>query len=856
MTYQRLYFTRKRVLSLPNTAYPTLTIRRTSFGFHPFQFSYPPTKLTMEEMLCKFIDKGRREHEETGAFIREFKTTNELLLKERNNSLRDLEFEVYGLSKAINDAQSSNYKVKGVTTRGGKTTTEIVHDTNNINEEPPILHHDKPVEPNKVLVETKPQETKEQTIQPSTPLIPFPHRLKKEKEDAQQRKFLENLKQLHINTPFTEALSQMPKYAKFPKGLLSNKTRLEEACTVTMNERCSIIFLNKLPSKEKDPGSFTIPCDIGHLHINNALADLGASISLMPYTMYKKLGLREPKPTRMSLELADRSIQYLQGIAENVLIKIDKFIFLIDFVILDMQEDFKIPIILGRPFLETAQAMIDVFNKKITLRVGNEEVLEKCKGAIAWKMSDIKGISPSFCTHKILMEESFKPVIQPQRRLNPKVQDVVKNEIVKLLDSGLIYPISDSPWVIPIHVFPKKGGMTVDSFKFLSHQKIKRRQLLLVLMELLRTEGCNLDYATLQRPLKRCMTTIFHDMVEDFMEVFMDNFSVFGIVLGHKISGKGIEVDKAKIVVIAKLPYLSNVKGQRIDGKFKPIYYASKTLNDAQAHYTTTEKELLAIVFSFDKFCPYLILSKTIVYTDHSALKYSFSKQDAKPRLIRWLLLLQGFNIEIKDKKGAENLADDHLSRLENPNMGELAEDEITDKFPNEHLMILKAKLKEPWYADYVNYLIRKVVPLKWMPERRKWFFSQVRNYFWDEPYAFRLCPDNVIRICVARNEILEILTHCPSGPTRGHHSASVTGRKDRDDHEGKSPAGALIDIPVFVEKFSILTGFTIIDDEDVTRDVALGMPFFIKVDVVDAKLLWRSFDSTRTKCDANNGLE
>ncbi|GKE53744.1 hypothetical protein Tco_1488900, partial [Tanacetum coccineum] len=132
----------------------------TSFGFHPFQFSYPPRKLTMEEMLYKFIDEGRRKHKEMGAFIREFKTTNELLLKERNNSLSELEFEVYGLSKAINNAQSSNYEVKGATTRGGKTTTEISRDTNNIRKEPPILHHDKPVEPNEVLVETKPQEPK------------------------------------------------------------------------------------------------------------------------------------------------------------------------------------------------------------------------------------------------------------------------------------------------------------------------------------------------------------------------------------------------------------------------------------------------------------------------------------------------------------------------------------------------------------------------------------------------------------------------------------------------------------------------------------------------------------------------
>ncbi|GJV81098.1 DNA-directed DNA polymerase [Tanacetum coccineum] len=237
----------------------------------------------------------------------------------------------------------------------------------------------KPVGSNEVLTNDQPQITSEHVIQPSNevqpPLVPFPRRLRKEKDEAQQKKFLENLKQLHINLPFIEALAQMPKYAKFLKGLLTNKARLEEACKIIMNERCSAVLLNKLPSKEKDPGSFTIPCDIGQLHIDNALADLGASISLMPYTMYKKLGLGEPKATRMSLELADRSIQYPRGIIENVLIKVDKFVLPIDFVILDMPEDSRVPIILGRPFLATARAMIDVFNKKITLRVGDDEVI-------------------------------------------------------------------------------------------------------------------------------------------------------------------------------------------------------------------------------------------------------------------------------------------------------------------------------------------------------------------------------------------------------------------------------------------------------------------------------------------------
>ncbi|GJT04837.1 reverse transcriptase domain-containing protein [Tanacetum coccineum] len=208
-----------------------------------------------------------------------------------------------------------------------------------------------------------------------------------------------------------------------------------------MNERCSAVLLNKLPSKEKDPGSFTIPYDIGQLHIDNALADLGASISLMPYMMYEKLGLGESKATRMSLELADSANEIdekkpeLKNLPQHL-----------EYAYLHKDKSF--PVIISSKLSE---------KEKMSLL----QVLEKRKGAIAWKMLDIKGISPSYCTHKILIEDDYKPVIQPQRRLNPKVQDVVKNEIVKLLDSGLIYLILDSSWVSPIHVVLEKGGMTV-----------------------------------------------------------------------------------------------------------------------------------------------------------------------------------------------------------------------------------------------------------------------------------------------------------------------------------------------------------------------------------------------------------
>ncbi|GJW54487.1 DNA-directed DNA polymerase [Tanacetum coccineum] len=272
------------------------------------------------------------------AFICEFRTTNEILFKERNNSLSELRFEVQELLKVINNTPMTNFEIKGVTTRGRKSTThDVQNNSTNIHaEEPLMVNHDKPVESNEVL--DKDQSKTNQTrhvIQTSS-------------------------EQLHINFPFIEALAQMLKYAKFLNGLLTNKARLEETCTITMNERCSTVLLNKLPSKEKYPGSFTIPYDIGQLHNNNALADLGASISLLPYTMYEKLGLGEPKATRMSLERADRSIQYPRRIIENVLIKVDKFIHPIDFVILDMPEDSMVPIIFGRPFLATARAMIDI----------------------------------------------------------------------------------------------------------------------------------------------------------------------------------------------------------------------------------------------------------------------------------------------------------------------------------------------------------------------------------------------------------------------------------------------------------------------------------------------------------------
>ncbi|GJR67113.1 reverse transcriptase domain-containing protein [Tanacetum coccineum] len=201
---------------------------------------------------------------------------------------------------------------------------------------------------------------------------------------------------------------------------------------------------------------------------------------------------------------------------------------------------------------------------------------------------------------------------------------------------------------------------------------------------------------------------------------------------------------------------------------FQPIHYASKTMIEAQAHYTMTEKELLAVVYAFESFRrPYLVLSKSIVYTDHSAIKYLFAKKDAKARLMRWILLLQEFDVEIRDKKGAENLAADHLSRLENPHQNEFENKEITETFPLETLgSVALRDNSTPWFADFANYHAGNFIVKGMSTQQKNKFFKDVKHYFWDDPFLFKICADQVIRRCVSGQEAFDILKACHSGPT------------------------------------------------------------------------------------------
>ncbi|GJR23146.1 reverse transcriptase domain-containing protein [Tanacetum coccineum] len=303
--------------------------------------------------------------------------------------------------------------------------------------------------------------------------------------------------------------------------------------------------------------------------------------------------------------------------------------------------------------------------------------------------------------------------------------------------------------------------------------------------------------------------------------------------LRHKISRKGIEVHKAKVMLFLKLPTPTTVKGIRsflghagfyrrfikdfskisrpmthLLEKNTPSFFSEdciqastniekegvteapiliapnwdqpfmKSCADAKTNSSTTRRRALQLL-AFEKFRSYLIMNKSIVYTDHSALKYLFNKKDAKARLLRWVLLLQEFDFKVIDTKGAENYAADHLSRLENPYENVFDPKEITETFPLETLSVLTSKDQStPWFADFANYHAGKFIKKGMSTQEKNKFFKDVKHYFWDDPFLFKTCADQIIRRCVDGKEAFDILEACHSGPTGGHYGANFTAKK------------------------------------------------------------------------------
>ncbi|GJX47961.1 reverse transcriptase domain-containing protein [Tanacetum coccineum] len=586
------------------------------------------------------------------------------------------------------------------------------------------------------------------------PSIPYPSRLNDqklcEKANNQMMKFLQIFQRLHFDISFADALLHMPEFASMFKSLLSNKEKLFELANTPLNENCSAVLLKQLLEKLGDPGKFLIPCDFPELDECLTLADLGASINLMPLSVWKKLSLPELTLTRMTLELADRSVAHPKELTlrvndEAIKFKVgntsrysrnyyDEMVHQVnvidvaceeyaqevlgfldsstsgnptpsdpiiassspsftpfeggDFILEEIEaclsndsippgiddadfdpegdirllekllnddpssplppkelnfEELKtikssiddppelelkdLPSHLEYAFLEGTDKLPVIISKELKdeEKAALLKVLKSHKRAIAWKISDIKGIDPSFCTHKILMEDDFKPAVQHQRRVNPKIHEVIKKEVIKLLDAGLIYPISDSPWL--------NDDTRKDHF-----------------------------------PLP-FMDQMLERLAGNEYYCFLDGFS----------------------------------------GYFQiPI--------DPQDQEKTT--------FT----CPYM--GRLFLLT-----------------LCFWFMyVFPPGTLQVLGQR-AENLAADHLSRLENPHQGDLEKKEINETFPLETLGMITfhGDSSTLWFADIANYHARDFIVKAISSQQKKKFFKDVKHYFWDDPYLFRIYADQKV---------------------------------------------------------------------------------------------------------------
>nr|GEY88048.1 reverse transcriptase domain-containing protein [Tanacetum cinerariifolium] len=386
------------------------------------------------------------------------------------------------------------------------------------------------------------------------------------------------------------------------------------------------------------------------------LANLDASINLMPLSVWNKLSFPKLSPTCVTLKLADRSISRPVGVAKDVFVKVGTFHFPADFVVVDFEADPRVPLILKRSFLKTRIALINFFDGELTLRVGKEAITFNLDQTSRYLANYNDMTTNRIDVIDMVCEEYSQEVLEVDAFLaledDPTSPEVNQSYFdpegdILLLEAFL----NDDPSLPP----PNQGN-------FLP-----------------------------QVGVYELTTEKSHFMVKE------------GIILGHKISKNGIEVDKAKVDVIAKLPHPTTIKGvvlgQRQEKHFRPIQYASLTMTEAESNYTTLEKEMLAVVYAFEKFQSYLIMNESIMYTDHFALKYLIVKKDSKARLLCWVLLIQEFKLKVIDTKGAENLAADHLSQLENPHRNVLDPKEINEKFPLETLNMVsfRGNSSTPW---------------------------------------------------------------------------------------------------------------------------------------------------------------
>ena len=305
-------------------------------------------------------------HEHKLSDLEAFKSDTHMFQKNASASLKNLETQVGKLALNMpnqskgtfpNDTQKNLKDCMAIQLRSGKYLSSNKKTERKEETEAEKKETEKKEEKNnhEQLKRSNDQKKKE-GVPVYTPAMPFPQKLQKSRREKRFSKFLDIFKKIEINIPFVKVISQMPLCAKFLKEILSKKRKIAEEGIVNLTVTCNAIIQQKLPANMKDPGSFTIPCSIGKYEFKKALCDYGASINLMPLSVVQRLSLGELTPTTIKLQMADRSMAQLEGIMEDVLVKVGKFIFLVDFLIMQMEEDTQGPLLLGRPFLATGAA--------------------------------------------------------------------------------------------------------------------------------------------------------------------------------------------------------------------------------------------------------------------------------------------------------------------------------------------------------------------------------------------------------------------------------------------------------------------------------------------------------------------
>ncbi|CAN6716282.1 unnamed protein product [Malus baccata var. baccata] len=578
------------------------------------------------------------------------------------------------------------------------------------------------------------------------PNVPFPRRFAQSKKEESEKDILDTFRKVQVNIPLLDAIKQVPRYANFLKELCTTRKRISNKEVVKVSENVSAVLQRKLPPKCKDPGSFTIPCVIGNTRFEQCMLDLGASINVMPYSIYASMNLGELKQDGVIIQLADRSNTYPKGVLEDVLVQVhldrmnddaleialvhgigarnkcgrihathgiefdpmavppcgevfdmvaaleslpsqsgksplsilDSFLAnkLLPSIVQPPTFELKpLPSHLKYVFLGEDQTLPVIISSSLTAQEEDKliRVLKEHKSAIGWTLADIKGISPTTCMHRILLKEGAKPSREAQRRLNPPMLEVVKNEVVPKKSRVTVVKNEEQELVLTrvvigwreVKCHDKEGSLSF-AIPGPNVRKVSRRFI----------KDFSKIAQLLCRLLKKEVAFEFDDACSTAFKHLKEALTSAPIITPPDWSLP------FELMCDASDYAIGAVLGQRKNKQPHVIYYASRTLNDAQLNYSTTEKELLAVVFALDKFRSYLLGTKVIIFTNLAALKYLLMKKEAKPRLIRWMLLLQEFDIEIRDKKGVENVVADHLSRMVHEEASP-----ISETFPDEQLM-------------------------------------------------------------------------------------------------------------------------------------------------------------------------